>query len=352
MQTSQNGIDLIKRFEGLELESYQDIAGIWTIGYGHTGPEVGPDQQITASEAEALLRHDLISREKGVNRLARVPLNQNEFDALVSFVYNVGLGAFERSTCRRRLNNGDRIGAAEALTWFNKATVNGVLVEVRGLTIRRAAEKALFLTPVADFTSQPQDLQENARVTPMEDPPRRGGLGDSRTIQGSTVAGGAGVAASNMGRETAEELDEVEREIEQGTAGRIRNNEVEPSQNDAPMAPDGDGDGVTPMNGDDMPERDGTDAPNETEVPDLEGGPDEADDTGAPGTDPEGGDGTGRGETPSSDTGTMTQQPENPAAHANHDSEAQIQLALMLIIIVAILYVIYARIDDWWNHRR
>jgi len=361
VQTSQNGIDLIKRFEGLELESYQDIAGIWTIGYGHTGPEVGPDQQITASEAEALLRHDLISREKGVNRLVRVPLNQNEFDALVSFVYNVGLGAFERSTCRRRLNNGNRVGAAEALTWFNKATVNGVLVEVRGLTIRRAAEKALFLTPVADFTSQPEDLQENARVTPMEDPPRRGGLGDSRTIQGATVAGGAGVAASNMGRETAEELDEVEREIEQGTAGQIRDVDVEPMQDDTPMASDGEGDGVTPMNGDDRPD--------DTDVPDLEGGPDTqdggdledgpgaADDTQAPDTDPGGTDAGGDatedpGETPSSDTGTMTQQPENPAAHANHDSEAQIQLALMLIIIVAILYVIYARIDDWWNHRR
>ena len=115
MKTSQNGIDLIKRFEGLELESYRDIAGIWTIGYGHTGPEVGIDQHISEQEAEALLRHDLVSREKAVSGLVNVPLNQFEFDALVSFVYNVGIGAFTRSTARRRLNKGDREGAADAL---------------------------------------------------------------------------------------------------------------------------------------------------------------------------------------------------------------------------------------------
>jgi len=118
MKTSQAGIDIIKRFEGLELESYQDIAGIWTIGYGHTGPEVEAGQSISAREAEALLRHDLTSREKAVSRLTRVALNQNEFDALVSFIYNVGAGAYERSPARRRLNRGDRMGAADALTWL------------------------------------------------------------------------------------------------------------------------------------------------------------------------------------------------------------------------------------------
>jgi len=188
MKTSQAGIDLIKRFEGLELESYQDIAGIWTIGYGHTGPEVGPDQRLSAREAEALLRHDLVSREKSVSRLTRVGINQNEFDALVSFVYNVGIGAYERSTARRRLNRGDRMGAADALTWFNKATVNGVLREVLGLSRRRSAEKALFLTPTEDLTARPENINDNGRITPVEDPPRRGTIGDSRTIQGATVA--------------------------------------------------------------------------------------------------------------------------------------------------------------------
>ena len=151
MRISDSGLILLKLFEGLELESYQDIAGIWTIGYGHTGSDVKPDMHISEREAEALLRRDLKSRENTVDRLVRVALNQNEFDALVSFVYNVGSTAFGRSTALRRLNKGDRIGAAEALQWFNKATIGGVLREVLGLTRRRAAERALFVTPTAPF---------------------------------------------------------------------------------------------------------------------------------------------------------------------------------------------------------
>ena len=159
----------------------------------------------------------LKSREDAVSRLTSVSINQNEFDALVSFVYNVGIEAYRRSTARRRLNRGDRLGAAEALTWWNKATVGGVLRPVTGLTRRRAAERALFLTPVnPPLVKNPDELEENSRVTPVEDPPRRGGLGESRTIQGATVAGGAGVAASNMGRNDAEELDAMETRIENG----------------------------------------------------------------------------------------------------------------------------------------
>ena len=174
MRTSQTGIDLIKRFEGLELESYQDIAGIWTIGYGHAGPEAVLGRRITKDAAEQLLAMDLKPREQAVERLVSVPLNQNEFDALVSFVYNVGVEAFSRSTALRRLNAGDRIGAADALTWFNKATVNGVLREVQGLTRRRAAEKALFLTPIADGqtsnnpASDKYDTEEDTRLCPAQ----------------------------------------------------------------------------------------------------------------------------------------------------------------------------------------
>lgn len=153
MKTSSNGIELIKSFEGLELEAYKDIAGIWTIGYGHTGSDVKSGRIISVKEAENLLRTDLESREQAVSDLVSVPLNSNEFDALVSFVYNVGSEAFKKSTARTRLNAGDRVGAAEALTWWNKATVNGELKEVLGLTRRRLAEKALFLEPV-DKTGQ------------------------------------------------------------------------------------------------------------------------------------------------------------------------------------------------------
>jgi lysozyme len=150
-KTSTNGIELLKQFEGLELEAYQDIAGIWTIGYGHTGDDVKPGMRISEREAEDLLRRDVLKREANLNswRITRgVALNKNEFDALISFIYNVGIRGFAGSTAVKRLIKDDRMGAADALTWWNKATVNGVLREVFGLTRRRAAERALFLKPI------------------------------------------------------------------------------------------------------------------------------------------------------------------------------------------------------------
>ena len=160
MKTSQTGIDLIKRFEGLELEAYQDIAGIWTIGYGHTGADVFEGWEISKFEAEELLRVDLVSREKAINDLVRVDINQNQFDALVSFVYNVGIGALERSTALRELNRGNYLKAAEALTLFNKATIRGVLTPVTGLTRRRLAEQALFLEPMTGETPNTPEAEE------------------------------------------------------------------------------------------------------------------------------------------------------------------------------------------------
>lgn len=153
MRTSANGLALIKRFEGLELEAYQDIAGVWTIGYGHTGGRAIEGATLTAAQAEALLMQDLAPRELAVSGLVKAEINQNMFDALVSLVYNIGRERFRTSTCLRRLNQypPDYIGAADALTWFNKATVNGVLREVQGLTRRRAAEKELFLTPMREI---------------------------------------------------------------------------------------------------------------------------------------------------------------------------------------------------------
>ncbi|MEL6790170.1 MAG: glycoside hydrolase family protein [Pseudomonadota bacterium] len=351
MRTSQSGIDLIKRFEGLELESYQDIAGIWTIGYGHTGPEVGPDQRLSAAEAEALLRHDLVSREKAVSRLTRVPLNQNEFDALVSFVYNVGETAYSRSTARRRLNAENRMGAADALTWFNKATINGVLRPVDGLTRRRAAEKALFLTPVEPLASQPENIDENARVTPVEDGPRRGSIGDSRTMQGAAVAGGAGATAANMGRGASEELDELEHRIERGEGLSIEDME----ETDTPEDADDGDDTETPA---DEPAE--ADAPPETDASDDDTANDDSGDNTGDETDdlpdlidPIIEDDSGEPIPPLDGNGTVVEQPSNrPAAHAKHDADAQIQLALMVIIILAVLYIVYARIDDWFKYRR
>lgn len=155
MRVSHNGVYLIKRFEGLELEAYRDIAGVWTIGYGCTRPEYAYEgNRITEAEAERLLRLDISSREKTVDDVVRPPLNQNQFDALVSFEFNSGGLAGSTALARLNGNPPDHIGAADALTWWNKATVNGVKREVMGLTRRRAAEQELFLTPMREITAE------------------------------------------------------------------------------------------------------------------------------------------------------------------------------------------------------
>ncbi|MGR2678743.1 lysozyme [Chromobacterium haemolyticum] len=141
MKTSANGIKLIQQFEGLRLKAYQDAVGVWTIGYGHTGPDVTPGLVITQAQADALLARDLSRFESGVTRLVQVPLNQNQFDALVCFSFNLGLGALQGSTLLRLLNAGDYAGAAAQFPRWNKA--GGKVLP--GLTRRRVAEQALFL---------------------------------------------------------------------------------------------------------------------------------------------------------------------------------------------------------------
>jgi lysozyme len=189
-QVSQEGVALIKRFEGLETEAYQDVAGIWTIGYGHTGPEVGPGMTISEAEAEDLLLKDLDRFERGVAEGVKVPISQTQFDALVSLAYNIGVSAFQRSTALKRLNKGDVEGSAEAITWWNKATVNGKKKPILGLTRRRAAESALFLEDA---------VGEEARgggVVVEENSPRRRNPMNSRTVGGATTAGTAGAVAA------------------------------------------------------------------------------------------------------------------------------------------------------------
>jgi lysozyme len=137
---SKKGIDLIKEFEGEELTAYLCPAGVWTIGVGHTGDDVKSGLTISAAQSEALLRKDLTRFEKGVSRLVKVPLTQHQFDALVSFAFNLGLGALGRSTLLRLLNAGDYEGAADQFKRWNKA---GGRV-LAGLVRRRAAEAALF----------------------------------------------------------------------------------------------------------------------------------------------------------------------------------------------------------------
>lgn len=140
MKTSDAGITLVKSSEGLKLVAYKCPAGIWTNGYGHTGPDVTPGMVITQVQADALLARDLERFEAGVARLVKVPLNQNQFDALVCFSFNLGLGALQGSTLLRLLNAGDYAGAAAQFPRWNKAGGK----ELPGLTRRRAAEQSLF----------------------------------------------------------------------------------------------------------------------------------------------------------------------------------------------------------------
>lgn len=147
--TSAKALAIIKKAEGEELTAYYCPAGIPTIGYGHTKTVTKADVQrrktITKSEAERLLRDDLAGFERDVAKLVKVPLNDDQFGALVSFAYNLGAGALASSTLLKRINAKASPKDIEAswLQW-NKARVKGVLTPLRGLTIRRQAEFDLF----------------------------------------------------------------------------------------------------------------------------------------------------------------------------------------------------------------
>jgi lysozyme len=157
MKTSKAGIDLIKHFEGVRLKPYKCPAMLWTIGVGHV---MYPDQHhlsidgrrhfplkpedkrsFTEAEVNDLLRNDLYRFESGVERLCGRSLPQCQFDALVSFAFNLGLGILQRSTLKRKLTRGDIIGAADQ---FLRFTMAGGKV-LPGLQRRRVAERALFL---------------------------------------------------------------------------------------------------------------------------------------------------------------------------------------------------------------
>lgn len=148
MEVSKNGLALIKRFEGYSASRYICPAGIPTIGYGSTrwwnGEPIPLGATVTYAEAEQLKARDLIEYQQAVNNLIAVPLKQNQFDALVSFVYNVGVEAFAGSTLRRLINQGDFTGAAEQ---FDRWVWAGGQ-RLPGLVGRRDQEEALFLSSV------------------------------------------------------------------------------------------------------------------------------------------------------------------------------------------------------------
>ena len=139
MKTGTKGIELIKHFEGCELEAYKCAAGVWTIGYGHI-KGVTPESVITQEQAEQMLVEELNEYEGYINDMVTADLNQDQFDAMVSWVYNLGGGNLKASTLLKTLNVGDYNGVPAQIMRWNKA--GGKVLE--GLTRRRQAEADLF----------------------------------------------------------------------------------------------------------------------------------------------------------------------------------------------------------------
>lgn len=157
MKVNQATVDLVKQFEGFRAEAYRDPVGVWTVGYGTTaaaGLGIVPKQGMRITEAEAgkLLKRGLEKFAREISPVITAPINENEFGAFLSLAYNIGHGAFARSTALRRFNAGDKRGAADAILMFNKA--GGKVM--RGLERRREAERALFLTPAQPAPKAPQ----------------------------------------------------------------------------------------------------------------------------------------------------------------------------------------------------
>ena len=146
MNVSSRAIEMLKHHEGVRCKPYRDCVGLWTVGVGHLigdGKSLPDEYNRTFSmeEVDALLRKDLGRFERGVQKFCPVPLKQGEFDALVSFSFNLGLGVLQRSTLRQKILRGDKKGAAEEILKYNKA--GGKIV--KGLVNRRNDEYQLFL---------------------------------------------------------------------------------------------------------------------------------------------------------------------------------------------------------------
>ncbi len=311
------GLDLIKSFEGLATQAYVDPVGILTIGYGHI-ENVKAGDKITPQQADQMLQNDLVHYENGVSNLVKVPINDNEFSALVSLAYNIGLGNLGSSTALRRLNAGDIIGAADAIEWWNKGKVGGKLYVLPGLARRRAAEKALFLKP--ESAAPAKTIGTSGRIAPNsgEAPDRRENLTSSRTIQGGTVAGAA-AAAGGVGAVT------------QSLSGGQATSQTQTGTTTETTTP-----GTTPPAETTAPST-STEAPAQpaTTTP-------PATTTTPPATAP-------------ATTGTTTSTQKPTAVHevgswfADHP---WIYTVLFALVVLGVIYVIFARIDDWRKGRR
>ncbi len=145
MRAGEQCLNLIMKWETLSLKAYKCPTGHWTIGWGHTYG-VKPGQVITRGYAEALLKQDVVVAEHAVDSLVKVPLNQGMYDALVSFVFNLGADKFRSSTLLMRLNQGAYELAADEFPKWKYGTVDGKKQVLPGLVSRRAEERTMFLT--------------------------------------------------------------------------------------------------------------------------------------------------------------------------------------------------------------
>jgi lysozyme len=191
MTINQDGLNLIKSFEGLYLDAYLDPIGIPTIGYGHTqGVEEG--MTITEAQAEEFLRKDLADAEAAVSSdLVQVSLNENQFSALVSFTFNVGSVNFSDSTLLQLLNAGDFQGAADQFPVWNKGDGGQ---ELAGLTRRRKAERALFLGE--DWKVFTNFEEVTIKLLRLTEPPMQGD--DVRAVQKALAKLGFRISADGV----------------------------------------------------------------------------------------------------------------------------------------------------------
>lgn len=174
--TNAAGLALYHEFEqgpggGPALQAYRCPAGVWTIGWGHTGPDVHAGSTVTAAEADRLLDLDLDAAEGDVSIALARPANDNEFAAMVSLRFNIGRSGFLGSSVLRLHNAGDRAGASRAFALWNKGrNAKGDLVVLNGLTRRRAVEAALYMQPTAEEQATDPQRTRAAVVVPSADP--------------------------------------------------------------------------------------------------------------------------------------------------------------------------------------
>ena len=190
MRMSAAGLAIVKEFEGLRLKAYKCPAAVWTIGYGHTSaagaPIVNPDLVITKDEAEEVLERDMEQYEEGVRKYVKVDLTQGQFDALVDFAYNAGVGALAKSTLLKKVNaeKFDEV-PAEFMKW-----TKGGGKELPGLVRRRRAEVKLWR---GLDTEKPVPVDE-ARAEP-DQPKASKSIVQSREANAAVAAGGLGMIA-------------------------------------------------------------------------------------------------------------------------------------------------------------